>query len=812
MATASLPLPRNLGKLHPFLFFLLFCSLSLCLPATATDKLLPGQDIRGNKTLVSPNQVFELGFFRTGGSSYVNYYVGIWFRDDPYQKPIWVANREYPIQDSSGVLTIRYDGNLVITDRRQIPVLVNTVMLATSNNTHATLLDSGDFVLVDEESQSVVWESFLYPCDTLLPGMRLGWFNLGTDKLRDQFLVSWQTPSVPSTGSFALGIDKNNQTMIRVWHYNFSREVGYWDGRRLRFLFNSSLEDYNFSYVTGSEEIYFTFTNRRNDSISWFVMAPSGEIQAFTMIGKEISIVYSPICENTSSLSATDCFIEQPLSCSNGNDFSKIEGVMLNPIVFNESDHLGISDCDVMCRTDCSCTGFASYRDDGTGCVFYYKDTSSILERIGQGNTTIFIRGNTTETKEDPRRSGSHNKRLLWLIGTSPVVILLISVAFSISRRKCSTCLVWKEKRTSTNRSLELFLQQMGSARGNSTSISRLNSVRKRIHELPILSFSSVATSTDNFSPANELGEGGFGPVYKGMLLGHEFAVKRLSRKSGQGIEEFKNEVQLISKLQHRNLVKLLGCCIEREEKILIYEYMENKSLDSFLFDPNKKQLLDWRKRVSIIEGIAQGLLYLHKYSRLRIIHRDLKTSNILLDDNMNPKISDFGLARIFGENEARARTNKVVGTYGYMSPEYAVHGLFSTKSDVFSFGVIMLEIISGRRNTTFADLERSLNLLGFAWELWNSNQGIELIDPVVADASLNGKLLLCLHIALLCVQELPEDRPSVSDIITALSNENADLPPPKKPAFSAHIDYCNSLHQQDRLTNDVSYSVVEAR
>ncbi|KAI3410254.1 C2 domain-containing protein [Psidium guajava] len=403
---------------------------------------------------------------------------------------------------------------------------------------------------------------------------------------------------------------------------------------------------------------------------------------------------------------------------------------------------------------------------------------------------------------------------LLWVIGIIAAVMFVISMAIFISRKKCSTCLVaaWKKSRTGTNRNLELFLQQLGSARGPSNSTSRLDSVRKRDHELPILSFSCVTTSTNNFSPANVLGEGGFGPVYKGILLGHEFAVKRLSRKSGQGIEEFKNEVQLISKLQHRNLVKLLGCCIEREEKILIYEYMANKSLDSFLFDRNKKQLLDWRRRVSIMEGIAQGLLYLHKYSRLRIIHRDLKTSNILLDDDMNPKISDFGMARIFGENEVRARTNKVVGTYGYMSPEYAVHGLFSAKSDIFSFGVIMLEIVSGQRNTAFVNLDHSLNLLGYAWELWSCDRGTELIDPVVVDTSSIGKLLLCLHIALLCVQERPEDRPSTSDVVTVLSNENADLPPPKKPAFSAHIDYSNLLRQQDCSTNDISYSVIEAR
>ncbi|RZR95109.1 hypothetical protein BHM03_00023909, partial [Ensete ventricosum] len=233
--------------------------------------------------------------------------------------------------------------------------------------------------------------------------------------------------------------------------------------------------------------------------------------------------------------------------------------------------------------------------------------------------------------------------------------------------------------------------------------------------DLPLFDLGTIVDATNNFSVHSKLGEGGFGPVYKGNLGGEqEIAVKRLSKTSVQGLDEFKNEVLLIAKLQHRNLVRLLGCCIQDGERMLIYEYMPNRSLDAILFDKAKAGLLDWRRRYNIIVGIARGLLYLHQDSRFRIIHRDMKAGNILLDKDMCPKISDFGMARIFGGDETEANTRRVVGTYGYMSPEYAMDGVFSVKSDVFSFGVLVLEIVSGKRNRGVYHSAPQLNLLGY--------------------------------------------------------------------------------------------------
>lgn len=304
-------------------------------------------------------------------------------------------------------------------------------------------------------------------------------------------------------------------------------------------------------------------------------------------------------------------------------------------------------------------------------------------------------------------------------------------------------------------------------------------------------SFSEIEAATNNFSIDHKIGEGGFGDVYKGTLPnGQEVAVKRLSRTSFQGVEEFKNEISLVAKLQHRNLVRLLGFSFQGDEKILIYEFVPNKSLDYFLFDPEKQSMLDWSRRQKIIGGIAKGLLYLHEDSRLRIIHRDLKASNILLDANMNPKIADFGMARIFGVDQSEEKTSRIVGTYGYMPPEYAMHGQFSVKSDVYSFGVLLLEIISGKKNSSFYQYELGEDdLLSYAWKNWRDGTPLALFDPDrLGDSNhARNEILQYIHVGLLCVQEDVEQRPTMASVVLMLSSRSVTLAAPHHPAFVAH-------------------------
>ncbi|XP_030972920.1 cysteine-rich receptor-like protein kinase 10 [Quercus lobata] len=313
---------------------------------------------------------------------------------------------------------------------------------------------------------------------------------------------------------------------------------------------------------------------------------------------------------------------------------------------------------------------------------------------------------------------------------------------------------------------------------------ARKKSPMEEENESLLFDLATLKAATNKFSEDNKLGKGGFGEVYKGILSnGQEIAAKMLSKNSTQGAEEFKNEVAILAKLQHRNLVRLFGFCLEGEEKILVYEYVPNKSLDYFLNDPEKQRILNWSMRYKIIGGIARGILYLHEDSRLRIIHRDLKVSNILLDENMNPKISDFGLARIFGNDQTLENTHKIAGTYGYIPPEYAMYGQFSIKTDVFSFGILLLEILCGKKNTSFYTSDAAENLLSYAWKHWRGGTSLELLDPTIRDSYSEIEVNRCIHIALLCVQENPAERPTMDSIILMLNSDSVPMLSPQPPA-----------------------------
>ncbi|XP_048539004.1 putative cysteine-rich receptor-like protein kinase 20 [Triticum urartu] len=344
-------------------------------------------------------------------------------------------------------------------------------------------------------------------------------------------------------------------------------------------------------------------------------------------------------------------------------------------------------------------------------------------------------------------------------------------------------------------------------------NIEELTELCTRIEETCVgfakFNFFQIVDATDNFSERRILGLGGFGTVYKGQLPnGLMIAIKRLDEHAT--VFDFDSELQL-AKLQHANLTRLLGWCIHGKERILVYEFMQNGSLDHYISERTKGQVLDWSKRFKIITGLTEGLVYLHKGSMSCLVHRDLKPHNILLDYNMSPKIADFGSARTLSSDVAEERTSRVVGTSGYKAPEYASQGVYSLKTDVFSFGILVLVIISGRKNTilnkqgdTVGDLVRD------AWHMWKDQRLHELVDPLLGDRYEVAEITRCAQVALLCAQEDPADRPAMTDVAAMLNSENISLPmEPKQPTALIHgcadRDTASTYMSQSGRTIDIT-------
>eukprot|EP01018_Ginkgo_biloba_P018006 Gb_37560 [translate_table: standard] len=384
-------------------------------------------------------------------------------------------------------------------------------------------------------------------------------------------------------------------------------------------------------------------------------------------------------------------------------------------------------------------------------------------------NTSILPQAATTR-----RSSPTSNKRskIPIIVGLLTAATVLLSIGTIVWKRKRVTRLVWNPRDFHNRRKRELI----------ATPFTNLKSA---------FEYDVLREATRNFHEENKLGEGGFG---SGILNdGREIAIKRLSWGSRQGDIEFLNESNLVSRVQHRNLVKLLGCCVEGSERLLVYEFLPNRSLDKILFDPKRKHLLEWKVRHEIIVGTARGLAYLHEESEIRIIHRDIKASNLLLDDKLKPKISDFGLARFIAEDLSHIST-RVAGTLGYMAPEYALHGQLTEKADVFSFGVLVLEIVSGRKNQGTPDD------MGFlvqkTWRLYETDQLSDVIDTTLLESSSRRAVeegTRVAHIGLLCTQASPALRPTMSRVVHMLTTEQDQrLPVPTSPAF---IDVENEVN-----------------
>uniref|UniRef100_A0A2N9HS70 Receptor-like serine/threonine-protein kinase n=1 Tax=Fagus sylvatica TaxID=28930 RepID=A0A2N9HS70_FAGSY len=623
--------------------------------SNASDSITQSQTISEGRALVSADGSFELGFFSPGSST--NRYLGIWYKNIPVITVIWVANRNNPIKDLSGVLKINTTGNLVLLSQ-------NSSLVWSANSTKQALnptlqlLETGNLVLRDGNdgnSENYLWQSFDYPCDTLLPGMKLGW-DLKTGL--DRRLSAWKNWDDPSPGDFTWGIELHDNPEIVMWKGSkMYYRSGPWNG-----LGVSGAPELKPNPVFGS-------------ILSPMRMSESPVCQCLKGFQPKSQQTWNPTdwsqgCERRTQLSCQD---------KEKDGFFKFVGLKL-PDTTNSwvNKNMSLKECRTECLNNCSCMAYSNsdIREGGSGCAIWYGDLIDIRQFSAAGQD-LYVRmpASEIETKDEHK--------------TKVIVIVVVAVVTAIVSGMLLIAYLMYKRRTKFRENME-----------NNVIIDQSIGGHKEDMELPIFDLATIAKATNNFSSNNKLGEGGFGPVYKGTLIdGQEIAVKRLSQSSGQGLNEFINEVLLIAKLQHRNLVKLL----------------------------------------------------------------------------------DFGLARTFERNQIEGNTNRVVGTYGYMAPEYAIDGLFSVKSDVFSFGILLLEI---RESCTLHPCEI---------------------------------FSLHVHVAtvILCVQQHPEDRPNMSSVVMMLGSEGL-LPEPKEPGFLIGKDSLDatssSSKQQLSSTNEITITRLEAR
>ncbi|XP_028089075.1 putative receptor protein kinase ZmPK1 [Camellia sinensis] len=725
------------------LFLTVFSALSVSSTQTIVQgfpTLTPQTSLSVEKEtdfLISPNRTFSSGFYKVGTNAFC---FSIWFTNSLNKTVVWMANRDRPVNGKQSRLTLQKSGNLVLTDAG------GSVMWATNTfsqgQVEVRLLDTGNLVLVTN-NDNVIWQSFDYPTDTLLPTQSL---------VRNTTLVSMRGRGTYLSGYYNLKFDDNN---ILNLIYNGPMDSSiYWPSTVQETVFYFGRTPYNSSRVAFfNERGSFRSSDDLKFNASNFGVGPK----------RRLTLDYDGILRLYSLDGATGLWevTWQP----GGVDACRVHG-----LCYWEWN---------ACLIDCKCQGFV-YLLVGKGQCFPKRtllsgfqiiDLSRVAHVKVPRDIAISQKGKVLNTSSDLNCSAAE-------------VMVSSGGGSGISGGG---------ENTKRNGYMKLLISFVGSV-----AIIEMVCIglgwwfvwRKHVHEELVnmgyivlalgfkrFTYTELKRATLNFK--QKIGKGGFGTVYRGILDNQRVvAVKRLEGIL-QGDAEFWAEVSIIGKLNHRNLVKMWGFCAEGEHKLLVYEYMENGSLDKLLFTDSPSSALDWEHRYNIALGTAKGLSYIHEECLEWVLHCDVKPQNILLDDNLEPKVTDFGMSKLFRES-LDTGFSRVRGTRGYLAPEWMKNVTIDAKADVYSYGIVLLELLTGKRASSFhwqVGEENEYNrLVQFVRQKIKQDVLLEVIDPRLNHACSDGKLETLVKVALMCVGEDRDTRPAMSKVVELLSGDDENI------------------------------------
>ncbi|PAN50840.1 hypothetical protein PAHAL_9G550500 [Panicum hallii] len=812
------------------LVFLLFSSFNLQTTG-AIDTLTLGQFLQWNQTLVSKGGNFELGLFSPGKSK--KYYIGIWFKKVSKQTVVWVANRERPIlEPSASRFTLSDRGELLVQAAPSNTLLWSSNASTSSpGTTVATLQDDGNLVVRSKATASasapatVTWQSFDHPTDTWLPGATLGY-----DRARGvhSFLTSWTDSENPAPGAFSMVIDPRGQAKFDLLAGGVHQywTTGLWDGE----VFENVPEMRSgyfvgVPYAPNASVNFFSYHDRKPMGIGNFVLHVNGQMRRRQWIegGDWVLFCTEPhdacdvygscgpfgVCSNTTSPAcecpaafapqsqgewalgntASGCARRAVLACTNDGFLKMPHAVQLPNGSAEAAGARSDKACAAACRRDCSCT---AYLYDGTKCSVWNGELVNLRtlptnDQGDQGVAGAAVLHLRVAASEVPPPAPAHSWRKSMVIlssSVSAVVLLLACLIIAVA-----VAVVLRKRR----------------AKGKVTAVQG---------SLLLFDYQAVKAATRDFT--EKLGSGSFGSVYKGALPDKTpVAVKKLDGLR-QGEKQFRAEVVTLGMIHHINLVRLRGFCSEGNKKALVYDYMPNGSLDAYLFknrNSSGSKVLSWSQRFGVAVGVARGLAYLHEKCRECIIHCDIKPENILLDEELGAKLADFGMAKLVGHEFSRVLTT-MRGTMGYLAPEWLTGAPVTAKADVYSFGLLLFELVSGRRNNGSSEGDRSAVYFPVhAAVKLHAGDVVGLLDEKLAgDANVDELERVC-KVACWCIQDEEGDRPTMGLVVQQLEGV-ADVglsPIPSRLHMLATVNGCvGAVVEDEPCTNNGSKLATE--